>query len=67
MSLLEHHPYNCVIALQEDVQLPFDLIYNLLANELLVLEEYIKENLAQNFIQYSKCPTSVPIFFFKKK
>jgi len=31
------------------------------------LKQYIEENLARNFIQYSKSPTNIPILFVKKK
>jgi hypothetical protein len=48
--LPEHRPYNCAIDLQDGAQLPFGPIYNLSQNELLALKDYIKENLAKNFI-----------------
>jgi hypothetical protein len=31
------------------------------------LKDYIEENLAKNFIRYSKFPAGAPIFFVKKK
>jgi len=65
--LPQHRSYNFVIDSEKGVQPPFGPIYNLSQNELVVLKQYIKENLAKNFIQYSKSPTGAPILFMKKK
>jgi hypothetical protein len=65
--LLEHRPYNYGIDLQDGAQPPFGLIYNLSQNELSALKDYIKKNMAKNFIQHSKSPAGTPIFFAKKK
>jgi hypothetical protein len=53
--------------LQNGAQPPFGLIYNLSQNELPALKDYIEENLAKNFIQYSKSPVGTLILFVKKK
>jgi hypothetical protein len=47
--------------------LPFGPIYNLSQNELAVFWKYLDENLAKNFILYSRFPKGTPIFFVKKK
>jgi hypothetical protein len=65
--LPKHRPYDCVIDLQDGAQPPFGPIYNLSQNELSALKDYIEENLAKNFIRYSKFPAGAPIFFVKKK
>jgi hypothetical protein len=38
-----------------------------LQNELSALNDYIEENMAKNFIQYSKSPADASIFFVKKE
>ena len=55
------------IDLQKSTQPPFGPIYNLSQNKLAVLWEYLDENLAKNFIQYSKSPARTCILFAKKK
>jgi hypothetical protein len=65
--LPQYRPYDCLIDLQESTQPPFGPIYNLFQNKLVALREYLDENLAKKFIQQSKSPTGVPIFFVKKK
>ena len=66
-TLPEHHSYNYSIDLQDGAQLPFRSIYSLSQNELAKLKEYIEENLAKNFILYSKSSIRAPILFVKKK
>jgi hypothetical protein len=63
----QHHPYDCAIHFQEGTQQPFGPIYNLSQNELITLREFLDENLAKNFIWYSKSRAGVPIIFMKKK
>jgi len=65
--LPEHRQYNCTIDLQEKIQPPFDPIFNLSQNKLLALKDYIEENIAKNFIQYSKSLVGTLILFVKKK
>jgi hypothetical protein len=57
--LPEHRSYDCTIDLQDRAQPPFGPIYNLSQNELLALKDYIKEDLAKNFIQHSKCTNTL--------
>jgi len=65
--LSQHRPYDCPINLEKGTQPPFKPIYNLSQKELAMLREYIDENLAKNFIQYSRSPANAPILFVKKK
>ena len=60
-------PYDYEIKLEEDYQPPYSLIYPLSTPELQVLREYLHNNLAKRFIQYSTSSTSTPILFVKKK
>ena len=46
---------------------PFGPLYNLSASELVVLKDYIEENLRKGFIQPSTSPAGAPILFVKKK
>ena len=55
-----------IIELKEDKQLPFDLIYSLRPVVLKTLKTYIKNNLANSFIQPSKSPTKALILFDRK-
>jgi hypothetical protein len=64
--LPQHRPYDCTIDLQEGTQ-PFEPINNLFQNELTALWDYLDENLAKNFIRYSKSIANTPILFVKKK
>ena len=45
----------------------FRPLYNLLVDELGVLQEYIRDNLAKGFIRPSISPVGAPILFVKKK
>lgn len=56
------HPIN----LEESKQLPYELIYSLKPVELKILKTYIKTNLANDFIRFSKFATSVLILFDQK-
>ena len=61
--LLEHRPYDCPTDLQPKKQPPRGPIYNLSSTELEVIREY----LVNGFTQHSRCPSSAPISFIKKK
>ena len=54
------------IELEEDKQLPFELIYNLSLVELETLKTYIKTNLANSFIWPFKYPAGPPMLFDEK-
>jgi hypothetical protein len=47
-TLFKHWPYDCVTNLEQVMQLPFGPIYNKLQNELVALQECIKENLEKS-------------------
>jgi hypothetical protein len=64
--LPQHCPYDYTIDFQESTQLPFGPIYNLQI-ELAALRKYFDQNLAKNFIRYSKSLIYTPIIFIKKK
>jgi hypothetical protein len=66
-TLPKHWPYECTIDLVEGVQPPFKPIYNLSQDELIVLCQYINENLKKKFIWHSKPLASVSILFVKRK
>ena len=55
-----------VIELEEGKQPPFGPIYSLGLVELETLKTYIKTNLANGFICFSKSPAGAPILFNKK-
>lgn len=55
------------IPLTQDAQVPYGPIYPLSQDELGVLSDYIKENLANGFISRSTSPAGAPIMFVKKK
>ena len=46
---------------------PFGPLYNLSGNKLKVLQDYLADNLAKDFIWASTSPSEVPILFVKKK
>jgi hypothetical protein len=49
-TLPKHRPYECIIDLEEGTEFPFEPIYNLSQDELIVLPEYIDENLEKGLI-----------------
>ncbi|KAJ3004040.1 hypothetical protein NUW54_g5000 [Trametes sanguinea] len=65
--LLEHHPYNPKITLEEGATPPLGPIYLLLKLELDMLWEYIQENLRSGFIWPLDSPCGAPVLFVKKK
>lgn len=52
-----------MINLESDKQLFYELIYSLKSIELEIFKTYIKNNLANDFIQPSKSSTKAPILF----
>ena len=54
------------IELQQDQQLPYEPIYSLGPVELETLKTYLETNLANSFIQPSKSPAGILIFFVGK-
>jgi hypothetical protein len=49
-TLPKHCPYDYTIDLEDGTQYPFESIYNLSQDELIVLHEYIDENLKKGSI-----------------
>ena len=66
-ELLVSSPYDHEIKLKGDHQPPYGPIYPLSTPKLQVLREYLHDNLAKRFIQYSTSSTGIPILFVKKK
>ncbi len=66
-TLPKHRPYDYTIDLEDGTQYPFESIYNLSQDELIVLHEYINENLKKGLIWYSKSPTSWPRSYLSKR
>ncbi len=63
-QLPPHRPgIDCKINLVPGAKLPCGRLYNMSRDELLVLEKYIKENLAKGFIRPSKLTTASPVLF----
>lgn len=63
----EHIEINDYIIKQKEEKQPsFGLVYNLRPIKLKILKTYIKNNLANGFIQLSKSPTSISILFYQK-
>ena len=65
-KLLEYHPYDHTIPLQEGTILPFSPIYNISPAELEYLWKYIDKNLSKGFLRHSQSPVAAPILFVKK-
>ena len=65
-ELLPHRPYYHSIPLKPDSVPPFGPLYGMSHKELLVLNEYIEENLAKGFICHSSSPAGAPVLFVKK-
>ncbi len=59
-TLPKHYPYDCIINLEEGTQFPFELIYNLSQDELIVFCEYIDENLEKGLICHFKSLANGP-------
>ena len=65
-ELPPHRTYDHSIPLKPDSAPPFGPLYGMSHKELLVLKEYIEENLAKGFIRHSSSPAGAPILFVKK-
>jgi hypothetical protein len=55
-ALPKHQPWDHEIPLEEGKSPPFGLIYQMSADELKLLKEYIDESLKKGFIRPSKSP-----------
>uniref|UniRef100_A0A8C5M5M4 Gypsy retrotransposon integrase-like protein 1 n=1 Tax=Leptobrachium leishanense TaxID=445787 RepID=A0A8C5M5M4_9ANUR len=66
-ALPPHRPYDCPIDLLPGAPIPYGRLYPLSEPELVILKEYIDENLAKGFIRPSTSPAGAGIFFVAKK
>uniref|UniRef100_A0A8C5QSG8 Gypsy retrotransposon integrase-like protein 1 n=1 Tax=Leptobrachium leishanense TaxID=445787 RepID=A0A8C5QSG8_9ANUR len=66
-TLPPHRPYDCPVDLLPGAPIPYGRIYPLSEPELLVLKDYIDDNLEKGFIRPSTSPAGAPIFFVGKK
>ena len=58
--------YDYSIKLKEGKEPPYGLLYRMSQDELLVLKNYLKENLSKGFIRASRSPATTPVLFAKK-
>lgn len=65
--LPSHGPHDLHIDLVDDATLPTGRLYQLSADELRALREFIDENLAKGYIRPSRAPGGAGVFFAKKK
>ena len=65
-ELPPHQTYDHSIPLKPDSAPPFGPLCGMSHKELLVLKEYIEENLAKGFVRHSSSPAGAPVPFFKK-
>ena len=65
-QLPPHRSYDHTIPLKPDSTPPFGPLYGMSHKELLVLKEYIEENLAKGFIRHSSSAAGAPVLFVKK-
>jgi reverse transcriptase-like protein/integrase-like protein/chromodomain-containing protein/aspartyl protease len=65
-KLPPHRPYDCCIDLLPGKQPPCGQIYPLSRDEDKLLQEYIRDNLAKEFIRESTSSAGAPIFFVDK-
>ena len=65
-ELPPHRTYDHSILLKPNSAPPFGPLYGMSHKELLVLKEYIEENLVKGFIRHSSSPTGAPVLFVKK-
>ena len=65
--LVDHHPYNLKITLEEGASPPLGPIYLLYQEELLALCKFIDKNTSMGFIHPSRSPHGAPILFIWKK
>lgn len=66
-KFLKHNNNNYAIKLENNKQLFYNPIYSLETIELKILKAYIKTNLANGFIWFSKLFANIPILFNQKK
>ena len=65
-ELPPHQTYDHSIQLKPDSAPPFGSLYGMSHKELLVLKQYIEENLAKGFMRHFSSPAGGPVLFVKK-
>lgn len=65
-KLPPHRTYDHMIQLKEGSEPPFGPLYDMSRDELLVLREYLEENLGKGFIRASRSPAASPVLFVRK-
>ncbi|KAH0602480.1 uncharacterized protein H6S33_008819, partial [Morchella sextelata] len=59
-------PYDHKIPLKGEKEPPFGPLYGMSREELIVMKQYIQDNLQKGFIQASSSPAGAPVLFVKK-
>ena len=67
VKLPKHGPHDLAIDLEDGKIPPMGTLYNLSENELLVVQNYVKDMTEKGLIRPSTSPTGAPILFAKKK
>jgi len=67
IMLLPHHQHDHKIDIESGMTPPFSPIYSLSEVEQVALQQFLDENLANQFIRPSQSSAGAPILFIKKK
>ena len=65
-KLPSHRPYDHIIPLISDKELPKEPLYNMSCDELQVLQKYLKDHLSKGFICVSSSSAASSVIFIKK-
>lgn len=65
-SMPPRRQYDHKIPLKEGAEPPFGPLYGMSREELIVLKEYVEDNLEKGFIRASSSPAGSPVLFVKK-
>jgi Retroviral aspartyl protease./Reverse transcriptase (RNA-dependent DNA polymerase). len=65
-KLPPHRGYDHKIKMKEGSEPPFGPLYDMSREELLVLRQYLEENLGKGFIRASRSPAASPVLFVRK-
>src|SRR6201986_3733352 len=65
--LPEHREWDLPIELEENAELPKGKLYQMSADELKALKEFVDKNLQKGYIRPSSAPFGAGVFFIKKK
>ena len=67
MTLPDHGPHDLTIELVQGKSPRMGALYNMSANELEIVQKYIKDMISKGLIRPSKSPCGAPVLFAKKK